>query len=109
MLKLRRGVILLTIGLSVCLMLLGCAGPAPTATSELPDTAEFEISSLLVQPTEVVAGEAISIEAVVTKVGKTEGAFLATLKVDEVVVEKVFRDFGLSFPATLGPSQPDGG
>ena len=100
-LKLRHGVILLATALGVCLVLFGCAGPAPTATSELPDTAEFEVSSLLVQPTEVVAGEAISIEAAVTNTGEAEGAFLATLKVDEAVVATKELTIGVGATRTI--------
>ncbi len=84
--KLRRSIVLLAIALGVCLALFGCVGPAPTATSELTDTAEFELSSLLVTPSEVVVGEPITVEALVTNVGKVESDFVAKLKVDEVVV-----------------------
>jgi len=84
-LKLRQGIILLAIVLSVCLVLPSCVETEPT-TSESTPTIEFEAGSLVVTPSEVVVGEEIIVEAVVTNLGKAEGTFLATLRVDEVVV-----------------------
>ncbi len=84
--RLKHGAILLAIALSICLALAGCAGPAPSPTTEVTSPPEFEVSSLLVTPIRVVAGEPITAKAEVTNVGKADGAFVATLKVDEEVV-----------------------
>jgi len=77
---------LLAIALSVCLVLSSCAGSTPTPTlTQAPEstaTAEFEVTSLVLAPTEVVAGEAVSVKADVTNVGEVEGSYTATLTVD---------------------------
>ena len=90
-LKIRRGVILLAVAMSICLAILGCAGPAPPLTpTDAPEstaTAEFEVTSLVLTPTEVVAGEAVSVKAEVTNVGEVEGTYTATLIVDGKVAD----------------------
>ena len=75
-LKLRHSLGLLAIALSICLVLSSCAGPAPTPT------AEFEVSSLAITPTEVVVGEAVTVKVDVTNVGEVEGTYTVTLTVD---------------------------
>jgi len=45
-------------------------------------TAEFEVSSLAITPTEVVTGEAVTVKADVTNVGEVEGTYTVTLIVD---------------------------
>lgn len=90
-LKLRRNLGLLAIALSICLVLSSCAGPTPTPTpTQAPEstaTAEFEVTSLVLAPTEVVAGEAASVKADVTNVGEAEGTYTATLTVDGKVAD----------------------
>ena len=106
--KRGRNVILLGIALGVCLALFGCAGPAPPPTpaqaptpTQAPEptpTAEFEVSSLVVIPTEVVAGQAANVRAAVKNVGEIDGSYTANLTVDGKVVEA--RDINVSAGAT---------
>jgi len=48
----------------------------------------FEVGSISVTPSEIVAGEAFTVEAGVTNIGRNEGTFTATLTLDEEVVDK---------------------
>lgn len=90
-LKLRHGVVLLAVAMSICLVLSSCTGLTPTQTpTQAPEstaTAEFDVDSLVLAPTEVVAGEAVSVKAEVTNVGEAKGIYTATLTVDGKVVD----------------------
>ena len=89
--KLGRNVMLLAIALSICLALSSCTEPILTPTStqapESTATAEFEVTSLVLAPTEVVVGEAVSVKADITNVGEAEGTYTATLTVDGKVAD----------------------
>ena len=80
----------------VLLTLIGaaaCAKPAPTPTptpapAPAPTpVAEFEVISLDIEPPEVMAGEAVSITAVVENTGGSEGTYAVILTVDGATVE----------------------
>jgi len=87
------GVLLITL-----LLVLGACAPAPTPAPEetpaptptpapAPAPAEFKVISLDVVPPEVMAGEAVSITAVVKNIGGSEGTHAVILAVDGVTVE----------------------
>ena len=57
------------------------------ATATVLEPVEFQISSLVITPTDVVAGEPVTVKADVTNTGGSEGVYTATLKVNGVVVE----------------------
>jgi oligopeptide transport system substrate-binding protein len=48
---------------------------------------KFEVSSLIVTPSEVAVGEAVTVKAEVKNTGDVEGTYIATLKVDGNVAE----------------------
>jgi len=47
--------------------------------------AEFKVSNLMINPTEVIAGEAVEISVTVTNVGKQSGEYSVTLTINGVV------------------------
>ena len=100
--RLRLGIVLLAIALSICLALFGCAGPAPppipAQAPESTPTAEFEVSSLAVTPTDVVAGEPVTVKADVRNVGEVEGTYTVTMAVDGKVIET--KDITMGVGAT---------
>ena len=107
--RFRQEIVLLTIISGLCLALIGCPGaaapvtpaPAPTPTpapEPAISTAEFEVSSLLVTPNEVVSGEAVKVTADVKNVGEIDGSYTVTITVDGEVVET--RDITLGTGAT---------
>ncbi|MFB0499862.1 MAG: PGF-pre-PGF domain-containing protein [Candidatus Hadarchaeaceae archaeon] len=51
----------------------------------VPAQAEFELSNLVIDPSEVGPGETITISIVVTNVGELEGTYTVTLKINNVV------------------------
>lgn len=63
--------------------------PAPTTTAPTPapTPAEFEVMSLAVEPSEVVAGKIVSIIAEVKNVGGSEGSYSVVLTIDGAEVE----------------------
>ena len=67
--------------LVLCLLVLGslsgCAAP------------KFEIDSLEVIPQKQVAGESISVEAMVSNTGSADGIYTATLTLDGVTIESI--------------------
>lgn len=71
---------LITVGtlLLAILLVLGACAPAPP---------EFEVISLDIKPVEAVAGETVSIIAVVENIGGSEGTYAVILTVDGVTVE----------------------
>ncbi|HEX76837.1 MAG TPA: hypothetical protein G4O03_00230 [Dehalococcoidia bacterium] len=58
-----------------------------TGTFKALKPAKFEVSSLLVIPSEAGAGETITVKAEITNVGEVEGTYSASLTVGERVVE----------------------
>ncbi|MEE9399960.1 MAG: hypothetical protein V3V23_06805, partial [Dehalococcoidales bacterium] len=92
----------LAIALSLCLALLGCPGPAPPQTpTQAPEPAvkaEFEVSSLLLTPSEVIAGQTVTVSADVKNVGKVDGSYTTILSVDGTTVERT--DITVSTGAT---------
>jgi hypothetical protein len=76
----RRTLIILGTLLVTTLLVLGACAPAPAP-------AEFEVISLVIKPTEAVAGETVSITAVVENIGGSEGTYALMLTVDGVTVE----------------------
>ena len=68
--------------------------PAPTLVP-----AEFEIISMNIKPMDAVAGETVSITAVVENIGGSEGTYAAILSVDGVPVE------AKEVPMTAGSSK----
>lgn len=54
-------------------------------TAAVPIPAAFEMSQLSVLPTEVNAGETVTISAVVTNTGQVEGSYTVTLKINGAV------------------------
>jgi len=52
---------------------------------KIPAPAEFEVSNLVLYPTEVEAGEPVTISATVGNVGDLSGTYTATLKINDVV------------------------
>jgi hypothetical protein len=101
-------IILLVIALSIFLALAGCPGSTPSPTPvQAPTTtqtqepaliAEFEVSSLVVIPNEVVAGQTASVKADVKNVGEIDGSYTAALTVDGNLVKT--RDITISTGAT---------
>lgn len=100
--RLRRTFLPLAIALSLCLALLGCPGPAPPQTpTQAPEPAvkaEFEVSSLLLTPSEVIAGQTVTVSADVKNVGKVDGSYTTILSVDGTTVERT--DITVSTGAT---------
>lgn len=106
--KVGYAIILLVIALSIFLVLTGCPqsapsptpaqAPTPTQAPEPALTAEFEVSSLVVIPTEVVAGQTANVRADVKNIGEIDGSYTATLTVDGNVVKA--RDITISTGAT---------
>jgi hypothetical protein len=75
--------------LAVLVLLIGmgvgaCGGGEVTPP---PEPAEFEVISLDIEPSEVVAGETTNITAVVENIGGSEGTYAAVLIVDGVTEE----------------------
>jgi hypothetical protein len=68
----------------VALFLPGCAEEEAPVT---PTPAEFEVISLDIEPSEVVARETVTITAVVGNTGGSEGTYVAVLAVDGITVE----------------------
>lgn len=68
-----------------------CAKPAPTPP---PSVAEFEVISLDIKPSEIMAGETVSITAEVKNTGDSEGIYTAVLSVDGATVET--KEFALA-------------
>jgi hypothetical protein len=58
-----------------------------TMVIEKPSPAEFRISNLEVNPTEVEAGDNIVVSAKIANVGGTQGSYTAELKVDGTTIE----------------------
>jgi len=76
----RRTLIILGTLLVTTLLVLGACAPAPAP-------AEFEVISLVIKPTEAVAGETVTITAVVKNIGGSEGTYAVMLSVDGVTAE----------------------
>ena len=74
----------------------GCTTPVEPA--EFTEPAEFEVSSLTVTPSEVVAGESVTVMVDIENVGGLEGTYTATLTVDKKVVDT--KDITLDAGAT---------
>ncbi|MBL7125286.1 MAG: hypothetical protein ISS51_04245 [Dehalococcoidales bacterium] len=74
----------LLIGLVLMALVLpcACAEPAPP-----PSPAEFEISSLVITPTEAVPAEPVIISVNVNNTGESEGSYTAVLTVDGATIE----------------------
>lgn len=68
------------IPLIIVLLVLGACAPALTP-------AEFEVISLVSEPSEVVAGETVSVTAVVKNTGGSEGTYVVMLTLDGVTIE----------------------
>jgi len=66
------------------LLVLGACAPTPEPT---PAPAKFEVISLDIKPVEAVAGETVSITAMVENTGGSEGTYAVMLTVDGVTVE----------------------
>lgn len=60
-----------------------CAKP----TTPTPAPAEFEISNLVITPSEVEVGESAKITVEVSNIGETEGSYTVALKIDGAEVE----------------------
>ena len=82
------------IGLLVIAILTPSACKAP---------AKFEVSSLVIRPAEVVAGEVVTVKADVTNIGGSEGVYTATLKVNgvETGTRDIVLDAGARQAATF--------
>ncbi len=84
--------LLIVVG-SICLilvlvaLLLPACGGGGDGGSETPTPAEFEVTSLDVEPTEVAPGETITVTAVVENSGGSQGTYNAVLTVDGTTAE----------------------
>jgi CARDB len=58
----------------------GCSQGAPTASSSTP--AAFQVSNLRIEPSEIKAGEKVTVSAEVKNAGGSEGSYTAELKVN---------------------------
>lgn len=76
-----------TLALSATALTMLASGVAGCAEKPPPAPAEFKVTSLDIEPTEVVAGETVSITAVVGNTGGSEGTYAAVLTVDGATVE----------------------
>jgi hypothetical protein len=76
---------LLTLLGSICLILVSTTLLLPACAEK--EEAAFEVISLNVEPTEVTAGETVSITAEVSNTGGSEGTYAAVLTVDGATVE----------------------
>jgi hypothetical protein len=96
----RKILIIIGTSLVAILFLLGACAPTPAPAPEktpapasaraptpAPTSAEFEVISLDIKPTEVMAGETVGITAVVKNIGGSEGTYAVILTVDGVTAE----------------------
>ena len=60
-----------------------------TTEAEPPKPAEFEITDLIISPTSVIAGEPVSISAIVANVGEESGSYSVNLNIDEELRETI--------------------
>ena len=67
---------LLILGLLIISNLVGCTAM------------KVEIGPLLIIPSDIVAGEAFTVEASITNIGENEGTFTANIRLDKNVVDK---------------------
>ena len=77
----------------------------------VPTPAEFELSDLVIDPSEVGPGETVTISIVVTNVGELEGTCTVMLKIDNVVeaTEDVTLAGGATETVTFSVSRDIGG
>jgi hypothetical protein len=85
---------LLALVLPMLIVLNSCGKPAPTPPASTtptptpaPSMAEFEVIALDFQPSEVIAGETVTITAEVKNSGGSEGTYNAILTIDGATVE----------------------
>lgn len=80
-------------------------------TTPPPEPAEFEVASLDITPSEVTAGETVTITVEVENTGGSEGTYAAALTVDGVTIEtkEVVVAAGASKTATFSLVEDDAG
>ena len=76
-----------TLVLTIVLLVTSACVSLPAKETSSPAMAEFEITSLDIQPPEVIAGYPTIITATVRNIGSSEGAYTAILTLDGVILD----------------------